>query len=428
MGSLSIFHWLMLIVLVGSIVLIVRLVRKVSRFEVWFSKWLEENFARSAAAPADAASAQPKPGRFPLPVSFAAVVAILVLFALSGFASGRLFGEGAEVPVSALAGFVSAALCVGLLLVGLAMHFMRMGTRTWKYEFLMSGASLVAAGLFLRFGEFAGREITRRDGWTVLPASPEAVLTAVLWAFAAFVLFQLLARLGPALLVGRAAADGAPSVRQRRVYWWVRRTGFGFALCFFLGLAYPVLVVYLVTRYLAGERMARAPILYLRSFHHAGGPSAFGRIVARVASRYGPLVALIHEKQSALQLHAETRLTERAELEAASEKSWQSWVERRMDQASAVIIDATVSSPGLSWELELALKRMDATRIILLAQKETAVACPANVWRIDYEAGARGGQRAREMLDDRLRGVLLDRKEPASVPGERRMTPTAPGG
>ena len=103
-------------------------------------------------------------------------------------------------------------------------------------------------------------------------------------------------------------------------------------------------------------------------------------------------------------------MTERAELAQASEESWQSWVEQRMARASVVIIDGTVSSAGLSWELDLALKRMDAARIVLLAQKGAAGAAPPGVWRLDYEAGAAGEKLARKRLDERLRSILLDRQ------------------
>ena len=72
MGNVSIFELLLVMLLVGSIVLVVTLLRKVSRFEAWLLRRLEARFVPSAELPAGAAREDPKPWWFPLPLSFAA--------------------------------------------------------------------------------------------------------------------------------------------------------------------------------------------------------------------------------------------------------------------------------------------------------------------------------------------------------------------
>ena len=128
--------------------------------------------------------------------------------------------------------------------------------------------------------------------------------------------------------------------------------------------------------------MSETPILYLRSFHYGEGPTAFGKIVARVGSRYGVLHALVHETQGPLELHAQTRLTERANFTRVPDADWQGWIRTEMLRASAIIIDRSVPSEGLSWELDQALKHAEPSKIILLTKQGIVGSTPPNIWNI----------------------------------------------
>jgi hypothetical protein len=125
-----------------------------------------------------------------------------------------------------------------------------------------------------------------------------------------------------------------------------------------------------------------------------------------VASRYGVLLALVHQTQRPVELHAETRLTERAELAQAPNETWQNWIEEQMVRASAIIIDYSVGTHGLSWELDRAVSLVDPSKILLLIHKGIVVRTPANVWTLEYEMGEEG-QQARKKLNERLRTVIL---------------------
>jgi hypothetical protein len=208
---------------------------------------------------------------------------------------------------------------------------------------------------------------------------------------------------------GRKADTFRPSSEEVRRFGRVRGAGFLFALFSFSGVVQPfliILIVYLVLRYVLGERMAAAPILYLRSFHYTEGPTALGRIVARVASRYGVLRALAHRTQSPLHLHAETRLTERVEFMRADDQGWQDLIEAEMARASVIIIDGSVATEGLRWECERATNLVDSSKVIVLT-KQNQPAFDPKLWGLEYELGRSGEERARRKLNERLRTILL---------------------
>jgi hypothetical protein len=311
----------------------------------------------------------------PLPFAFLAAITSPVFLSSSGLAIALVI------------------LIVLSITIGLVIHVSG-GQRYIKYEFLVYG---ISAGTYEPF--LTGAYLVAREGSSSL--SGRALLVG---SFVIYVIFLGAVRIFPALRIG---PPGCFMPSSRRLFFWVKRSGFVFALISLGGGAAPMLVTpYLILRYILGERMSEAPILYLRSFHYGEGPTAFGKIVARVASRYGVLRALVHETQGPLELHAQTRLTERANFTRVPDADWQDWIRTEMLRASAIIIDRSVPSEGLSWELDQALKHAEPPKIILLTKQGTVASTPPNIWNIEYEMGKNGERQARKKLDERLRTVF----------------------
>lgn len=63
-------------------------------------------------------------------------------------------------------------------------------------------------------------------------------------------------------------------------------------------LFYPILEVYVLVRFVVGQAMAMAPIVYLRSSKDPeAAAKVFGRITSRIAARFAPLIALVDPRE-----------------------------------------------------------------------------------------------------------------------------------
>ena len=127
-----------------------------------------------------------------------------------------------------------------------------------------------------------------------------------------------------------------------------------------------LLLVLLVVRYIAIERFLQRPIVYLRSFHHQHADQVFGRAIAPALSSYGVIIGLVHNLQTGSRLFSRTSLWQFGWMAVVPDGRWQEWVSAALNQASLAIIDGSVVTESVLWEIRTAVSALDVTRIAVI--------------------------------------------------------------
>jgi hypothetical protein len=300
-----------------------------------------------------------------------------------------------------------------LILLTAYLHYRVSASRKWKYEVFTAGVlSLYIAGslLAVMFGSEAAE-------WKQLP--PLEVRTEyayelggrlgapMVWAALVSTLFALTIRPRRS-----SPINALPPLRVRALYWirpafnpaaWlgtisvinaIMRAESAVPWLFFLALILPC-------RYLLVERMKGAPIVYLRSFHSDESAIVLGKIVLPAARRFAPVVTVSHPLQPA------SRILNRGDPEMLNlsrlpDSEWHTWMTQRLRTASAVIVDSTVSSAGLLWELDAARRTLPPERIVIMVVDGSLVV-PPGAEPVIYRLGRRAERKARKELKQRLR-------------------------
>jgi hypothetical protein len=162
---------------------------------------------------------------------------------------------------------------------------------------------------------------------------------------------------------------------------------------------HPFALIYFWSRYFVIDAFSRTPILYLRSFRYDAGPRAFGRIVSKTARWYGVPVAIVHQTQPASALQRFTSIADQAAASLLPDTAWQEWMLAQFDTAEAVILDASLWSESLAWELDAARDRLGADRIVVMAAQGSAHVLPQDLFAISYDLDDRDSvRRARRRL------------------------------
>src|SRR5205823_3503387 len=110
-----------------------------------------------------------------------------------------------------------------------------------------------------------------------------------------------------------------PSYRLLRLHAFLRRPVVSIVSIFTL---HPLLLLYVFARYYIIEALSERPILYLRSFRYSSAPTAFGRIVAKSARRYGVVTTIVHESQPGSELMRHISVLDQAFAHRVSDEEW----------------------------------------------------------------------------------------------------------
>jgi len=127
-----------------------------------------------------------------------------------------------------------------------------------------------------------------------------------------------------------------------------------------------LLLVSLVIRYIAIERFRQRPIVYLRSFQHQHANQVFGRAIAPALSSYGVIIGLVHTLQTGSKLFSRTSLSQFGWMAAVPDGRWQEWVSTALNRASLAIVDCTVVTESVLWEIRTAVSALGVTRIAVI--------------------------------------------------------------
>jgi hypothetical protein len=189
-------------------------------------------------------------------------------------------------------------------------------------------------------------------------------------------------------------SDGAAGVpaspRLRKLYGGFMFLGPAVIFCGFLlmnplAIGWQLLAVYLLFRYALGERFVHEPILFLRSFRSTEAADAFGRILTRTASGYGVVVGLVHATQRSSDLHRLARVTDHGKFHLVSDDQWQGWVLAHLKRCSAVIIDVSVETGSVIWELANARRIAGPDKLLVLRQEGASATIPSGCQIVLYK-------------------------------------------
>lgn len=164
-----------------------------------------------------------------------------------------------------------------------------------------------------------------------------------------------------------AQSDRRPFVRLVTGSRWVGKIA---PFAFFL--LPPIVSPLLVFRFLVLEAAAISPIIFLRSFQQADVGRLFGRVVLQAASRVGHVLSIVHDRQRQAGLMRWGSLADHAGTVVVPDEEWEAWLTERLRSAHAAIIDVSVPTPGVLWEVSQSMRLLHDRLLIVCAEDKTA--------------------------------------------------------
>lgn len=135
--------------------------------------------------------------------------------------------------------------------------------------------------------------------------------------------------------------------------------------------------------------------MFLRSFHNPQAVQVFGEVIAPVASRFAPVVGLCSERQQPGDFHVVTEANVHGVFRRVPDAHWRTWVEQHLHACTAAIIDVSVQTTSVSWELEQAIATVGGPFTVVLADADAAAGeATPGVETIRYSMANRAGRRA----------------------------------
>jgi len=256
-----------------------------------------------------------------------------------------------------------------LLLFSFAYHRVPNSRRSVKYAAFQTGTGLLGAAWSF------GKDLTA--GTIVI------TFALLIVSIACFALMRDRLRPTEPLTAGDASTERA--FRWRR--WSMAygpQPGWG-QLLWLVMRAVPILGdVLWAARIYSKERLARAPVLYLRSFAYADSARILGEVVAPAASRVAVVAALIHPSQTTASLNQRTHEAWTPLTFGVSNDQWREWYLKELESALAVVVDAGVLSEHTRWELDNAGRILGRDRVMVVGPAGTVGLLP-DYWVIEYD-------------------------------------------
>jgi hypothetical protein len=250
------------------------------------------------------------------------------------------------------------ALGVLLIIFGLVYHRIPNSRRSVKYGSFLIGSQSISAAL-------------------LLDMNPPGDVRFFLWFFAPLVWITVYTvfryRLRPTLPLARGDRATWRVIRWHR---WAMAIGPGHgiaSLAWMMVRLIPLLGdCYWAVRICSKERLARSPVLYLRSFSSKESASLLADVVAPALVRTCALTSLVHPSQTNAALQSRVHPAWGASAFAVSDAQWQAWYVAQLETALAVIVDASDLSLSTAWELETAAAMLGPTRVAVLLPESSS--------------------------------------------------------
>lgn len=148
-----------------------------------------------------------------------------------------------------------------------------------------------------------------------------------------------------------------------------------------------LMLVLLMIRYLSGERFRRQPVIYLGSFHYDAAAKVFGEAVAPALAPFAVIKGLVHSKQTGGALFSRTSIWQFGLMATVPDAHWKDWVAKALSSASLVIIDRSVQTESVMWEVATALHFVDQRRVVIISSDQEPINNTSDVEVIKYGHG-----------------------------------------
>jgi hypothetical protein len=278
----------------------------------------------------------------------------------------RLLGPPSEWPRDtpwwAVWLFAPGAATVVLVLLAIAVHLRPNHKRALKYALIMVPLPLVTISLEPK-SLYAGLTMLMPD---VTPARYLMFLMLDLWFLP--VVFAVAIAGGLWIRRARARPGLLPGPVSMALLRFCRAGYYGPLLIVCYLIAVPMCLVLLGLRYVVIERFRECPIVYLRSFSDAGSAAAFSKLVAPVVGPVGIVVGLVHARQTASALLEEVSIWQFGSVATVSDERWRNWVSAALKRASVAIVDVSLFTDSVAWELAAANNAIGGKRLLVMSR------------------------------------------------------------
>jgi hypothetical protein len=140
-------------------------------------------------------------------------------------------------------------------------------------------------------------------------------------------------------------------------------------------------------RYLIVERFRQQPVIYLRSFHYDDAAEVFGDAIAPAVAPCGVVKGLVHSQQTGGALFSRTSFWQLGLMATVPDARWKDWVTKALRSARLVIIDNSMPTGSIKWEIAAALQAVDPRRVLVIARDQAATNTTVDVEVIKYGQG-----------------------------------------
>lgn len=322
---------------------------------------------------------EPTPGYIALPY----LLALWVLTFLLGLILAPTVDLRTQLnPANSPFILVPIALQLGLLVcvgAGILVHFRPNHSRQLKYSLIMAGLPLLALFLEPRSILDTLEQAVPVD----LSFLRVALLFCVVFWYA--ILVGIMAVLGGKWIRRQAsAAQAIPRAWEQFLFTLTHVRIAGPVILISLLLSKGLVLVLLMIRYLTGERFRRHPAIYLRSFHYDAAAEVFGKAIAPAIAPFGIIKGLVHSEQTGGDLLSRTSIWQFGVMATVPDALWRDWVKNALSSASLVIIDRSVPTESVMWEVDTALHFIDKRRVLIISRDQTPVNTTSDVKIIMY--------------------------------------------
>jgi hypothetical protein len=134
-------------------------------------------------------------------------------------------------------------------------------------------------------------------------------------------------------------------------------------------LVFVALFVCEHVRFFCGEALSRRPIVYLRAFSQSAVFRTFHNVLSPALASKHVLIGLTPSKERKQLIKTRLGLSV-ASLYVVPDEVWQAWVQRELGRAYGVVVDLTVPTDNLAWELAETEKMCRPEQVIRLVRPE----------------------------------------------------------
>ncbi len=340
---------------------------------------------------------EPTPGYIALPYLLASWVFAILL--------GLILAPAVDLsellnPSSDVSRFLFLLTTIGFiacLIAGILEHFRPNHSRQLKYSLIMACFPLSVLFLVPR-SILHALERAPAAGISVSFLQVALLFLAIFWPV---LVLSIMAVLGGMWIRRQASNNQSPPRAWEQLLFTIvhkRSAGPLIVVCYFFSK--ELMLVLLMIRYLSVERFRRQPVIYLRSFHYDDAAKVFGEAVAPALTPFGVVKGLVHSQQTGGALFSRTSIWQLGLMTTVPDARWRDWVTKALRSAGLVIIDNSVPTESVMWEISSALHYVDRRHVLVIASDQAPINTTAGVEVVKYGQGPNAMARLQRDIAD----------------------------